>query len=547
MPVTTAPPDIQRLYHSLEETIIGRDQRATSDVFYDLARAERPINEILLETIRIASPYLHVPFHQRIDNGVVRFVNNDHCLLSARTALRLPRVMDGPHALAPLAQTMWYVPTGLDPWNQLLGNIPGHYARTRFQPGQPFPKPTIHIEDQEPIQLDGSLDERLNHWLTLVQHNQVTEAYRVFLGLLEEEDREKVLAQLAFAGLIDVQDRMYFNRSYTTGHRAYRARATIELGDAVGWENARPIVYAGVPDLAVGPHWYSAYEMAGEVAWIVLAEAEERQKSSIGASPELPPERRFYANAEPLSAAESAMLLHALTKSEEPAIIDAISQLLLAGKNPRAIVDVLQAAAAQLILETGDPRNFSMPQHCFQYTNALGWFFDRFRHPHRLKLLFVAGAFICQTAHWLRATTGNAAPDTTPTPAMLGLPARELLDQLDDAMVRRSPNESVALVKAYRSGEYAIGPLVRTLALGAVKHGNDTHNQELGLCFLESYQRNADAARDRLLWGCAHHTAGHIKYGDSLEPYRRFAEAFGIENDQRSQGDADPIEALLDD
>jgi len=30
------------------------------------------------------------------------------------------------------------------------------------------------------------------------------------------------------------------------------------------------------------------------------------------------------------------------------------------------------------------------------------------------------------------------------------------------------------------------------------------------------------------LLACAKHTAGHRKYGDCLEAYRRFAEAFGV-------------------
>ncbi len=534
------------LYDRLEDRILNRDQRGTSDVFYDLVRAERPLAEMLLETVRIASPYIHIPYHQRIDNGVVRFVNNDHCLLSARTALQLRRLVGKGYELAPMAQTMWYVPTGLDPWNQLLGNIPGHYARRRFQPGEPFPAPTSHIADQEPLYLEGTLEERLNHWLTLVQVGDVIQAYRVFLGLLEEEDRDRVLAQLVFAGLIDVQDRMYFNRSYTTGHRAYRAKATVELAEAVGRENEHAIFYAGVPDLAVGPHWYSSYEMAGEVAWIQLAEPEERQKSSIGGSPELPPERRLLANSEPLNAAESAMLVHALTKDGEPASIEAISQLLLAGKSPRSIVEALQVAASNLMLETGDPRNFSMPQHTYQYTNALAWFFDRFRHPHRIKLLYVAASFISQTAHWLRATPGNAVGNTTPLVEAGSLSGRHLLTRLDDALVRRSPNEAVSWVRAYLDAGHGRRPLVQTLALGAAKHGNDTHNQELALCFLEDYPKNSNANRDLLLLACAHHTAGHIKYGDSLEPFRRFAEAFGIEADQDSAGDADPSEALLE-
>ncbi len=65
-----------------------------------------------------------------------------------------------------------------------------------------------------------------------------------------------------FAGLIDVQDRAFLNRSYTTGHKAYRARSTVEIGNAIGWENAHHVLYAGALDIAVGPRWYSTYEMA---------------------------------------------------------------------------------------------------------------------------------------------------------------------------------------------------------------------------------------------------------------------------------------------
>jgi hypothetical protein len=101
-------------------------------------------------------------------------------------------------------------------------------------------------------------------------------------------------------------------------------------------------------------------------------------------------------------------------------------------------------------------------------------------------------------------------------------------------------------VRAYSDAGYDSRPLVRTLALGAAKQGNDTHNQELGLCFLEDYARTTALNSDLLLRASAQHTAGHMKYGDALEPYRRFAEAFGIDADQQTQGDADPVEALLD-
>ncbi len=532
------------LYARLEERVLERDQVAASSVFYDLVRAGRPPEEIVRETVRIHAPYTHVPYHQRIDNGVVRFVNNDHCLLSARTSLRMRKAVGPEFQYLPIAQTIWYVPTGLDPWNQLIGKMPGHYNRRPFD--QAPPSPAIHADDQEPEYLEGTVDERLDQWLTRVQRGEVVPAYRAFLGLLEdEENRDQALAHLAFAGLIDVQDRILFNRSFTTGHKSYRARATIEIGDAVGWENARPIIYAGVPDIAVGPRWYSAYEMAGEVSWTKLAEEDERQRSSLAPTPDLAPERRFLANELPLTTAEATMLVNSLLHAEEPAYIDAITALLLAGKSPRAIVDVLQVAAAKTVLATADPKGYAGSQHVYEYTNTLGWFYDRFDHQHRIKLLFVAGSFIRQVAHWLQAT-GNGEADTTPTREMNDMSGQRLLIELDAAMVDRDPNRSVALVNAYLRGGYDRAPLVRTLAMGAAKHGNDPHNQEIGMCFLEDYAKSTAADRDTLLLGCAQHTAGHIKYGDSLEPYRRFAEAMGIDAHERNEGDLEPREQLKD-
>src|SRR5919202_1267408 len=97
--------------------------------------------------------------------------------------------------------------------------MPGHYVRLyelNFD-GAP-PAPEAHWPDQQPLYLgEGTFDEKLNHWLTLVQRGEVLNAYRVFLGLEEERpNREKLLAHLMFAG---------------------------------------------VPDIAVGPRWYSSCEM----------------------------------------------------------------------------------------------------------------------------------------------------------------------------------------------------------------------------------------------------------------------------------------------
>jgi hypothetical protein len=110
------------------------------------------MREIVAEAVRIHAPYTHVPYHERIDDGYVNFVNNDHCLLSARAASQLATMVPEDCAALPLAQTIWYIPTGLDIWNQKILKAPGHYARApgwSMPPGPP-PKPAIAWPDQQP-------------------------------------------------------------------------------------------------------------------------------------------------------------------------------------------------------------------------------------------------------------------------------------------------------------------------------------------------------------------------------------------------------------
>ncbi len=515
---TTAEPVTERVqaaaYERLKEGILARDQVGASRVFYGLVRDNRPVPELLREMVGIHAPYTHVPYHQRLDDGVVKFVNNDHCLLGARASLRLVPLMPGPLRLLPLAQTIWYIPTGLDPWNQLLGRAPGHYTRLyEITVDQAPPPPQIHWPDQEPLHTEGPLRERLNHWLTLVQRGEVLAAYRVFLGLLADAThRREVLAQLAFAGLIDVQDRMLFNRSYTTGHKSYRARATIELGEAIGWDDAHSVVYAGVPDIAVGPRWYSSYEMGCHVVQTLLDGRD----------------RELLLQDEALTPSQQDELVEIILRQPEPAHIHAVVALLTAGMGPRRILDVIQVASAQVILETGHPNNFSMAQHGYEYCNTLRWFYDSFEHPHRLKLLFVAASFINRASHHQANTPDNGPRPITPPPAARAWSAGTLLERLDAALTGLDPDLAVNLTAAYLQTSFDRAPLIQTLATAAAKLGNDPHNQELGHCLIEDYLHSTAADRNRLLLACAKHTAGHRKYGDPLEAYQRFAEALGV-------------------
>ncbi|HZT86699.1 MAG TPA: hypothetical protein VFA12_01940 [Stellaceae bacterium] len=519
----------EALYAKLEERILARDQKGASDVYYDLVRQGRPLTEVVAEGVRIHAPYTHVPYHERIDDGYVNFVNNDHCLLSARAAINLTKLMPPELAALPYAQTVWYIPTGLDIWNQKILKAPGHYARApgwSMPPGPP-PMPEVVWPDQEPERLDGPLQERLDHWMTLVHRGNVLEAYRVFLGLMENPaERKEVLAQLCHAGLMDVQDRALYNRSYTTGHKAFRARATVELGNFLGWDNAHDVVYAGAVDIAVGPRWYSTYEMACNVIKIFL---EKQTVSAIpygGASKE---ELAILAdNKAPLSEEEARAFEDALIRQPEPKFLEMLSDLLLAGKSPRRILDALQIADAQVILETQGVNNFSLPQHCFEYLNTLGWFFDNFEHKHQVKLLYLAASYLNRAA-WHQKGIGDAEP-VAPRAASGAdkLTPAQILDRMDAAVLALNGPDSVAWTKAYLDSGADRKPLMQRLAVLSCRMGNDPHNQEIGQVLLEDYGKNQGWDRDRLLLACAHHTAVHRKYGNPLECAQRFGAAMGI-------------------
>ena len=536
MAVTMAAPaqhERDSAYARLEERILARDPVGASAIFYELVKDGRPVDELVRETVRIHAPYTHVPFHQRLDSGDVRFVNNDHCLLSMRAALQLQKLVPDETAFLPMAQTIWYIPTGLDPWNQLLGHAPGHYNRVynmEFS-GAPTP-PVAHWADSAPLPSNASLQEQLDHWLTLVMRCQVEEAYGTFLTLMENPaNRERVLAQLMFAGLIDVQDRSVYRLSFTTGHRSYRARATIELAETVGWENAHDVLYAGVLDLGVGPHWYSMYEMACTYSRVVLQGQDVEMR---------------HTNKKPLSRAEVREFVDVLQQGHEVSVVKHIGGLLKAGKSLKTIIDAIQLAATETILECGSPAAYNMPMHAYEYVNTVRWFYDRFDHPHMTKLLFVAGSFVNEVYQGQQAFPGNG-PRTIKSPrGASGWSQGQLLEKLDEAIIGLRPDDAVGLTQAYLKAQHDTKPLVSVLALGASKLGNDPHNQEISLVQLEDFQRNSHAARGRLLMGAAAHASGHRKYGEPLEAYRRFAESMGIATRQEAKGDGEVAESLLD-
>src|SRR6202008_4415877 len=86
-------------------------------------------------------------------------------------------------------------------------------------------------------------------------------AHALFLGLAEDPAVRPALQEtIEFLGLIDLQDTVIGRKARNTGHKAIRARSITDLADFIGWERAHGGYYMGVPDMAIGPLYYSLYD-----------------------------------------------------------------------------------------------------------------------------------------------------------------------------------------------------------------------------------------------------------------------------------------------
>src|SRR5437588_9400050 len=166
----------------------------------------------------------------------------------------------------------------------------------------------------------------------------VRRSYGLFLGLADDSEARKQLRDhLIFMGLIDVQDTIIGRKARNTGHKALRARAVADLADFIGWDQAQGVYYMGVPDMAVGPLYYSLYD----AACVVLA-AEFPADAGKG----------LAANQTPLTPAEVEDFIALVTTGTQDEVWGRLTALLRAGVSVRSLGDTLQIAAAELILRT---------------------------------------------------------------------------------------------------------------------------------------------------------------------------------------------------
>ena len=253
---------------------------------------------------RSTRPTRTCPYHQRIDRGFVRFVNNDHCLLSTRASLFLPAYVAPELAYMPMAQTVWYVPTALDPWSQLLGEAPGTTGAGR---GRAARRPRFRCRRRIDRMRRRFISTGRTKIASITGSRSSSRArsrrpIASFLGLFEERERRRELfAQLAFAGLIDGAGSDAHNRSPTPPATSPIAPGppSSSAPASVGWTRARDVILCrGSRRMARWGHRCTRTTMACQVSWIHLADDTHRNRSSLGPGPSEACEERLLANRE---------------------------------------------------------------------------------------------------------------------------------------------------------------------------------------------------------------------------------------------------------
>ncbi len=498
-----------RSFNLLTEAILERDQPRTADLFFQMVTREGySVSDALGVVTAAEAPFVQVPSHINVRDGQVTLVNNDHTILGLRTAASLAPLLPEKYRLLPLLQGVWYIPAGLDIWNQLLGKYPGRYATMKgMEVSPPSYGPAVWIREQPPITQEGPVGERLHAHLVATMSGDVRQSYGLFLGLAADEQARPLLRDhMLFLGLIDLQDTVIGRKARNTGHKALRARATIDLADLIGWDRAHGVYYIGVPDMAVGPLYYSLYDAACVTVANEFPEAGKRLGQTNDAL---------------LTPTEVEETVRLLMEADGQTIWSLITTHLRNGKSIRSLGDTIQIGAAELILRTTVPRQFTDGQHPFDYCNTANYWIRTSENPYQPRVLYLMANFVNDVARSNKLVTSVierecAGFDTT------GRTPPSLLSELDEAILAFDVPRTTALASAYlRTGADRTAYL-QAVAVTACKFQDDPHNQKITHSTFEEYAHNSTHLRDRLLLATVRLLAGWPKMPGERECYAQF-------------------------
>jgi hypothetical protein len=502
-----------------------------------LAERELEPKRVMLAAIAAAAPYVQVPSHvMRQPNGDMRGVNYDHSILGWRGAIALAPHLGGRRPLLANLQAMWYAPQGLNVWDQILCDFPGHYANAE-QCGRRFPgadatvnrfdgpawrAPKIYFEDSEPV-ASASTEEGLENFSAAITEGDRESAYGFFLGLSgNDENRDQLKERLLLTGIMDLQDTLINRTGYQNiGHKAIRARALIDLADYLGWDDARAVMYTVVPDLGCSPRLHGLWNELTAVARIELPQGDSIPKRGS-----------------PMTEAELDDLTNILLWGEPAEVNGAVVDLYRGGHGLLDVGDAIAVCYQPYLVDILEhPSAFNYPMHAFDYLNVVNTWLRDYDNPQQVKGPMMAARFVNDAIRFNAMYPRDPAVELAPKSQFRGraddLPAREVLPALLDAILQQDAPLSGALVDSYLGRTDERRELIATIAYAACHFQNDPHILRNCTSSVEEFTFNQTPRRDDILRGFVKHQSRYVKRSLTRE-------AFNLYSGYLSPADAEP-------
>jgi len=367
--------------------------------------------------------------------------------------------------------------------------------------------PVVWNRDEPPITQEGPIAEQLHAHMIATMSGDVRRSYGLFLGLAGDARIRPLLRDhMLFLGLIDLQDTIIGRKARNTGHKALRARAVVDLADVIGWDQARGVFYIGVPDMAVGPLYYSLYDAA---CVTIAAEFPDAGKSLKAA------------NALPLTPTEVEAMVQQLTEADPQTVWNLITAHLRNGKSLKSLGDTIQVGAAELILRTTVPRQFTDAQHAFDYCNVANYWMRTSDNPYQPRVLYLMANFVNDAARSNKLHTSVRERECAGFDFARRTP-QSLLHELDEAILAYDVPRTTAVASAYLASGADRTAYMQTVALAACKFQDDPHNQKITHSTFEEYGHNGTHLRDHLLLATVRLLAGWPKMPGERDCYARF-------------------------
>ena len=542
-------------YDALREHIITANYPQAADTFCELIKEGHRLPDVMGAAIDATAPYVQAPSHiMPRPDGTWRGVNYDHTVLGWRASFRLMPHLPQPAGLLPMAQAIWYAPQGLDVWDQVLCEFPGHYARDqekcdekdqarpadsprapqaearavpgpvatntgstgRFD-GPAWQPPKVHFEDHPPL-LAGPPEERLQRMQFAITEGNRVESYRLFLGLAQDPAyRTRLKDAILMAGIVDLQETIIQRGAFQNiGHKALRARALVDLADALGWENAHSVFYTVVPDLGCMPRFYELWALTSTLLPMEFRATWQNLK---------------HLNQSPLTEREVDEVVDVLNWAGPGDVVALITELLRRGRALLSIADAIVIAFVHNQIHVMEhPVAFFTPGHAYDYCNIVNHWLRTYDNPHQAKVLYFEALFVNDVlrANMLfpRDPAMTLENPRSYAREMEQLAERDLLPALERAIDAQDAPRALAALDEYLARTDERTALIATIGFAAAKVQNDPHVERVCASSIEEYRYNSTSRKDDILRGWVKYLARAIRRSKDLGCYNLFKQHF---------------------